>query len=121
MFDHVGLKVKDLGSSKRFYAAALAPLGLSVQYEDKAAVGLGPKGAPALWLMVQSEKGGPAHIALAAKDRAAVKAFHAAAIEAGGKDNGKPGLRTEYHPNYYGAFVTDPDGNNVEAVCHKEQ
>lgn len=120
MFDHVGLRVKDLDSSKRFYTAALAPLGLSVQYEDTAFVGFGPKGAPALWLMSKSEKGG-AHVALAAKDRAAVNAFYAAAIEAGGKDNGKPGLRTEYSPNYYGAFVTDPDGNNVEAVCHKEQ
>ena len=118
MFDHVGVRVKDMVSSKLFYTAALAPLGLSVQYEDKAFTGFGPKGAPGLWLMGQSEKGGPAHVALAAKDRAAVNAFHAAAIGAGGKDNGKPGLRPEYSANYYGAFVIDPDGNNIEAVCH---
>jgi catechol 2,3-dioxygenase-like lactoylglutathione lyase family enzyme len=118
MLDHLGVKVKDLATSKRFYAAALAPLGFTVQYEDKATVGFGPKGAPALWLG-NGEARGPVHIALLAKDRGAVKAFHAAALPAGGKDNGKPGLRPDYHANYYAAFVTDPDGNNVEAVCHK--
>lgn len=120
MLDHVGVKVKDLASSKRFYTAALAPLGFTVQYEDKAAVGFGPKGAPAFWLG-QGEPRGSVHIAFAAKDRAAVNAFHVAAVPAGGKDNGGPGLRPEYHANYYAAFVTDPDGNNVEAVCHKAQ
>jgi len=120
MFDHIQVKVKDLKSSKRFYTAALAPLGLSVQYEGGGAVGFGPKGAPALWLG-EGESRGSVHIAFAAKDRAAVKAFYAAARPAGGKDNGAPGLRPDYHANYYAAFVKDPDGNNVEAVCHKEQ
>jgi catechol 2,3-dioxygenase-like lactoylglutathione lyase family enzyme len=120
MFDHVQLRVKDLNSSKRFYAAALAPLGFTVQYESGGYVGLGPKGAPALWLG-EGESRGSVHIALAAADRDAVKAFYAAAIPAGGKDNGAPGLRPDYHANYYAAFVKDPDGNNVEAVCHKAQ
>jgi catechol 2,3-dioxygenase-like lactoylglutathione lyase family enzyme len=120
MLDHLGVKVKNLESSKRFYTAALAPLKFSVQYEDKSAVGFGPKGAPAFWLG-QGEVRGSAHVAFAANDRASVKAFHAAAIAAGGKDNGAPGLRSEYHANYYAAFVTDPDGNNVEAVCHKAE
>ncbi len=118
MLDHIGVKVKDLAASKRFYAAALAPLGFAVQYEDKSTLGFGPKGAPAFWLH-QGESRGPAHIAFAAQDRAAVNAFHAAAVPAGGKDNGAPGVRPDYHAHYYGAFVVDPDGHNVEAVCHK--
>jgi catechol 2,3-dioxygenase-like lactoylglutathione lyase family enzyme len=118
MWDHVGLKVKNLGASKRFYAAALAPLGYTVQYEDAASVGIGPKGAPALWLSEGQAKSA-AHLAFSAPDRGAVDAFHSAALPAGGKDNGVPGLRPQYHANYFGAFVTDPDGNNVEAVCHK--
>ena len=92
MFDHIQIKVKDLKSSKRFYTAALAPLGFTVQYEGGGAVGFGPKGAPALWLG-EGDSRGSVHIAFAAKDRAAVKAFHAAAVPAGGKDNGAPGLR----------------------------
>jgi catechol 2,3-dioxygenase-like lactoylglutathione lyase family enzyme len=118
MLDHLGIKVKALAPSKRFYTAALAPLGFTVQYEDKAAVGFGPKGAPGLWLGEGSSRGS-AHIALTAKDRAAVNAFHAAALAAGGKDNGKPGLRPDYGEHYYAAFVTDPDGNNVEAVYNR--
>jgi len=120
MFDHIQVKVKDLKSSNRFYAAALAPLGFTVQYENQAVAGFGPKGAAALWLS-EGQSRGVVHIAFAAKDRDAVKAFYAAAIPAGGKDNGKPGLRPDYGANYYAAFVKDPDGNNVEAVCHKEQ
>jgi catechol 2,3-dioxygenase-like lactoylglutathione lyase family enzyme len=120
MFDHIMLKVKDLKASKRFYTAALAPLGFAVEYEGDGMAGFGPKGAPALWL-AQGEPNGPVHVAFVAKERDAVKAFHAAALPAGGKDNGKPGLRPEYHANYYGGFVKDPDGNNIEAVCHKEQ
>lgn len=120
MLDHLGVKVKDLAASKRFYSAALAPLGYTVQYEDKSAIGFGTKAAPALWLG-QGDSRGAVHIALAAKDRATVEAFHKAAVPAGGKDNGKPGIRADYHPNYYAAFVIDPDGNNLEAVCHKEQ
>jgi catechol 2,3-dioxygenase-like lactoylglutathione lyase family enzyme len=120
MFDHIMLKVKDLNSSKRFYTAALAPLGFSVQYEGDGVVGFGPKDAPALWVQ-QGETNGPVHIAFKAKDRAAVKKFYDAALPAGGKDNGKPGLRPQYHANYYGGFVKDPDGNNIEAVSHQEE
>jgi catechol 2,3-dioxygenase-like lactoylglutathione lyase family enzyme len=122
MFDHVLVKVKDLNSSKRFYTAALAPLGFSVQYDADGMLGFGPKDAPALWFAkAKGETNGPVHLAFVAKDRAAVQAFYAAALPAGGKDNGKPGLRPEYHANYYGGFVKDPDGNNIEAVCHKEE
>jgi catechol 2,3-dioxygenase-like lactoylglutathione lyase family enzyme len=120
MFDHVMLKVKDLNASKRFYTAALAPLGFSVQYEDDGVVGFGPKDAPALWLG-KGDSNGPVHLAFAAKDRASVRAFYKAALPAGGKDNGEPGLRPQYHANYYGGFVKDPDGNNIEAVSHKEE
>jgi catechol 2,3-dioxygenase-like lactoylglutathione lyase family enzyme len=120
MFDHFGIKVQDLTQSKRFYTGALAPLGHAVQYEDAATVGIGPKGAPALWLSAGDART-PAHIALSAANRAAVNGFHKAALAAGGKDNGAPGLRPAYHKNYYGAFVLDPDGNNVEAVCHRPE
>jgi len=120
MFDHIQLKVKDLKSSKRFYTSALARLGITLEYEDDAMIGFGPKAAPALWLG-EGESRGPVHIAFAAKDRAAVKAFYAAALPAGGQDNGKPGLRPDYGSNYYGGFVKDPDGNNIEAVCHQEK
>ena len=120
MFDHIMVKVKDLKASKRFYTAALAPLGFSVQYDADGIVVFGPKDAPALCL-AKGETTGPVHIAFTAKDRASVKAFYAAALPAGGKDNGKPGLRPQYAANYYGGFVKDPDGNNIEAVCHKEE
>jgi catechol 2,3-dioxygenase-like lactoylglutathione lyase family enzyme len=120
MFDHIQLKVKDLKSSKRFYTAALAPLGFTMEYEGDGLIGFGLKGAPALWLG-EGESRGPVHIAFAAKDRAAVKAFYAAALPAGGTDNGEPGLRPKYAANYYGGFVKDPDGNNIEAVCHQEE
>ena len=120
MFDHIQLKVKDLKASKRFYTAGLAPLGFTVEYEGDGVTGFGPKGAPAFWL-AEGESRGPVHIAFAAKDRAAVRAFYAAALPAGGKDNGKPGIRPQYHANYYGGFVKDPDGNNIEAVCHQEE
>jgi catechol 2,3-dioxygenase-like lactoylglutathione lyase family enzyme len=120
MFDHIQLKVKDLKASKRFYTAALAPLGFSVQYEDDGVVGFGPKDAPGLWLST-GESHGSVHVAFAAKDRDSVKAFYTAALPAGGKDNGAPGLRPQYHANYYGGFVKDPDGNNIEAVCHQEE
>ena len=120
MFDHILLKVKDLNASKRFYTAALAPLGFTLEYEGDGMIGFGPKGAPALWLN-QGESGGPVHVAFVAENRAAVQAFYAAALPAGGKDNGKPGLRPNYATNYYGGFVKDPDGNNIEAVCHREE
>ena len=120
MFDHIQLKVRALQVSKKFYMAALAPLGFTVEYDDDGLVGFGPKGAPALWLH-EGEPGGPLHIAFVANDRAAVRAFYAAALPAGGRDNGAPGLRPQYHANYYGGFVKDPDGNNIEAVCHQEE
>ena len=120
MYDHIGLKVKDMKASLRFYTAALAPLGLVPGSSGEGYAGFGPKDAPALWLHQFDGKTGPgAHVAFKTKDRAAVDAFHAAGLKAGGKDNGKPGLRPDYGPKYYGAFLIDLDGNNVEAVCNK--
>ena len=116
MIDHLMVKVRDLGRSRAFYAKALAPLGYEVVMEFGDSLGMGADKKPDLWLA--SGKQEPLHLAFAAKDRKSVDAFHAAAIAAGGKDNGKPGLRKEYHPSYYGAFVIDPDGHNVEAVIH---
>lgn len=120
MYDHIGLTVKDMDASVRFYAAVLAPLGYVLCSRDATSAGLGPKDAPALWLY-QSDKAQPAvtHIAFSAGARKAVDRFHAAAIEAGGRDNGPPGVRADYAPTYYAAFVVDPDGNNVEVVCTK--
>jgi catechol 2,3-dioxygenase-like lactoylglutathione lyase family enzyme len=112
MYDHIGLKVKDIDASTRFYEAALAPLGFV-----RDGTGFGPKGAPALWLYEGGTAKSGTHVAFAAKDRAAVDKFHAAGIKAGGKDNGAPGLRADYSPKYSAAFLVDPDGNNVEAVC----
>lgn len=118
MYDHLGLKVKDLGASVRFYAAALAPLGHVVGSSSDAHAGLGPKDAPALWLYASKSPAGPgAHIAFRAASRQAVEKFHAAGLVAGGVDNGLPGLRADYSPTYYAAFLVDPDGNNIEAVC----
>jgi catechol 2,3-dioxygenase-like lactoylglutathione lyase family enzyme len=120
MYDHIGLKVKDLAGSVRFYGAALAPLGYVLCSSDESGAGFGPKGEPALWLT--KGKGvslSGAHVAFRAPDHAAVDKFHAAALKAGGKDNGGPGPRPDYGPKYYAAFVIDPDGNNIEAVCLK--
>jgi len=116
MFDHVGLRVKDLEAAKRLYAAMLAPLGHVPGASGKQYAGFGPQGAPALWLH-RDENGGGAHVALRAESREAVKRFHAAGLKAGAKDNGAPGLRAEYASNYYAAFLLDRDGNNLEAVC----
>jgi catechol 2,3-dioxygenase-like lactoylglutathione lyase family enzyme len=123
MYDHIGLHVKDLAQSVRFYEAALKGLGHVLCSQDASGAGFGPEGAPALWLY--ADKGTKAarssndgvHIAFAAKDRAAVDRFYKDGIKAGGGDNGKPGLRADYSPKYYAAFLVDPDGNNVEAVC----
>ena len=112
MYDHIGLKVKDIDASTRFYEAALAPLGFV-----RDGTGFGPKGAPGLWLYEGGHAKSGTHVAFAAKDRASVDKFHAAGIQSGGKDNGAPGLRADYSPKYYAAFLVDPDGNNVEAVC----
>ena len=117
MYDHIGLKVKDVRASIRFYRAALAPLGHVLCCEDASSAGFGPRGAPVLWLhAADGAAGSGVHVGLRAADRAAVDRFHRGGIEAGGRDNGKPGLRADYGPTYYAAFLLDPDGNNVEAV-----
>lgn len=117
MIDHVGLKASDFETSKRFFAAALAPLGYSLIGEfGGAAAGFGADGKPDFW--ISKGPSAPVHVAIASPDRATVDAFHAAALAAGGRDNGAPGVRPQYHPDYYAAFVYDPDGNNIEAVCH---
>ena len=120
MLDHIGLDVSDYERSKAFYEKALAPLGYKMIMEPVSGVcGFGAD-FPFFWIGKRDR--GPqtgVHVAFRVKDRETVDAFHAAALEAGGTDNGGPGMREIYHPNYYGAFVLDPDGNNVEAVCHK--
>jgi len=116
MIDHVGVKVTDYARSKRFFAQALAPLRYALMMEFGEVAGFGADDKPDFWISAGTPNA--THVAISAPDRATVAAFHAAALAAGGRDNGAPGLRTEYHPNYYGAFVLDPDGNNVEAVCH---
>jgi catechol 2,3-dioxygenase-like lactoylglutathione lyase family enzyme len=115
MYDHIGLKVKDLDAAVSFYRAALEPLDYILASRDEAVAGFGPRGEPALWLY-QGVSGAGTHVAFRAADRRAVDRFHAAGLAAGGRDNGKPGLRTDYSPTYYAAFLLDPDGNNVEAV-----
>ena len=122
MLDHIGIGVGAYEGSKAFYQAALAPLGyaLEMEYEGWAGFGrLGPLGMHELsfWIHQSGPPVAPVHVAFRADDRATVAAFHAAALAAGGRDNGRPGLRTEYHPSYFAAFVLDPDGHN-EAVCH---
>jgi catechol 2,3-dioxygenase-like lactoylglutathione lyase family enzyme len=118
MIDHVTAKVADVEQGKSFYGQALAPLGYSLQAEFPGAAGFGTgQGVPDFWIGSNEERGAT-HIAFSAKDRGAVDAFYEAATAAGGKDNGAPGLRPHYHENYYAAFVHDPDGNNIEAVCH---
>ena len=125
MIDHIGFPVSDYARSKAFYEQALAPLGYTVIMElaettsGSPAVGLGRDGKPDFWIGGEGGLQGIMHIAIAADNRAAVDAFYHAAIAAGGKDNGAPGLRPHYHPSYYGAFVLDPDGHNIEAVCHR--
>lgn len=129
MIDHLTLPVGDYAASKAFYLQALEPLGYGLvmeltreqvpQLPVEVTCGLGVAGKPDLWLRPAADVV-PTHVAFVAESRAAVDAFHAAALAAGGSDNGGPGLRPHYHPNYYGAFVLDPDGYNVEAVCHAE-
>ena len=118
MIDHVTATVGDFDAAKGFYEQALAPLGYSVQMEFPGAAGFGSgEGIPDFWIGVHPERGA-AHVALGAPDRKTVDAFYEAAMAAGGKDNGAPGLRPHYHENYYAAYVHDADGNNIEAVCH---
>ncbi len=118
MFDHIGLHVTDIGASVRFYTALLAPLGHVVNSADDSGAGFGPPDAPALWLYADGKPHEPAvHVAFRAANRQAVDRCYAAGIKAGGRDNGAPGPRPDYSPTYYAAFLLDPDGNNVEAVC----
>lgn len=124
MIDHLGLTASDFNRTKAFYDAALKPLGMSVIMQVSAEltggspyIGYGSD-RPVFWVGANGPVSGPMHLAFGARTRAEVDAFYAAAIAAGGRDNGAPGLRPHYHPNYYGAFVFDPDGVNVEAVCH---
>ena len=126
MIDHLGFPVSDYARAKAFYAQALAPLGYVLVMEvggdvtesHAPAAGFGAGGKPDFWIGGEGGLTKPLHVAILAKDRASVDAFHRAALAAGGTDNGAPGLRPQYHPNYYGAFVLDPDGHNIEAVCH---
>ena len=121
MYDHIGLKVKDVEASVRFYSAALGGLGHVLASQDANGAGFGPEGAPALWLYRDPKAQGGVHIAFRADSQAAVEKFHQGGLKAGGRENGKPGLRADYSPNYYAAFLLDPDGNNVEAVWMKPQ
>ena len=117
MLDHLAIGVRNLAASRAFYEASLAPLGFGVVMERHDRVALGPPARPIFWLVDRAPTAG-VHIAFQAKDRERVDAFHAAALDAGGHNNGHPGLRPEYHPHYYGAFILDLDGNNAEAICH---
>jgi catechol 2,3-dioxygenase-like lactoylglutathione lyase family enzyme len=126
MLDHVGLAVSDIERSRAFYDAALEPLGYGLIYEVGPNVtetggtwlGYGPDDNPVLWLGDNIRPGQGSHVAFQVASRELVDAFHAAALAAGGADNGAPGLRDHYAPNYYAAFALDPDGINLEAVCH---
>jgi catechol 2,3-dioxygenase-like lactoylglutathione lyase family enzyme len=126
MFDHIGISVTDFSRSKDFYKKALTPLSIFLVLEISAAqsgkhahAGFGKDGKPFFWISAGSAPSGPAHIAFGAPLRSDVEAFYRAALAAGARDNGPPGPRPQYHADYFGAFVLDPDGNNIEAVCHK--
>jgi catechol 2,3-dioxygenase-like lactoylglutathione lyase family enzyme len=127
MIDHVGFAISDLDRSSAFYAAALAPLGIAelmrVTPEQTeaggTAIGYGKDNKPFFWIGDNERVGQGTHVAFMADSRAQVDAFHAAALAAGGTDHGAPGIRAHYHPDYYAAFVLDPDGANIEAVCHR--
>lgn len=121
MFDHLGFGVTNLAESKAFFLKALQPLGVAVAMEGPYGVGMGQDNKPSLWLSETKEHPAHLHLAFTAQTRKQVDEFYWAALAAGGKDNGAPGLRPHYHPDYYGAFVTGPDGHNVEAVCHKPE
>ncbi|MCA0244717.1 MAG: VOC family protein [Proteobacteria bacterium] len=126
MIDHTGVTVSNYAKSKAFYVAALAPIGYTLLAEIPAAVtghadvaGFGEAPKPDFWISSGQANQPPIHVAFRVPSRSVVDAFHRAALAAGGRDNGAPGLRPHYHPNYYGAFVLDPDGHNIEAVCHQ--
>ncbi|WP_210324219.1 VOC family protein [Azorhizobium oxalatiphilum] len=127
MINHIEFPVGDAEWSRQFYDAVLAPLGLSLVISidpsrtahGGARHGFGKNGYPSLWIHQENGAKLPIHIAFTADDRATVDAFHAAALASGGTDNGAPGIRERYHENYYAAYVLDPDGNNIEAVCQR--
>jgi catechol 2,3-dioxygenase-like lactoylglutathione lyase family enzyme len=126
MIDHIGVAVSNMERAKAFYLNALRPLGIGVIMEvsaeetgDEAHAGFGADGKAFFWMGTGGKPKGGTHVAFLARTRAEVDAFHRAAMAAGGRDNGAPGVRPHYHANYYGAFVFDPDGNNIEAVCHR--
>lgn len=129
MIDHVGVTVSDFHASKAFYSQALAPLGYTLLHEElspvltggHSAAGFGIPPKPDFWIASGKPQLPPVHVAFRVGSRARVDAFHAAALAAGGRDNGAPGLRPHFHPHYYGAFVLDPDGHNIEAVCHEPE
>ena len=118
LLDHVGFAVADFAASRAFYAAALAPLGIAVLREGEGWAGMGRGQQMGFWFGAFGTPPGRIHLAFAAADRAQVRAFHAAALAAGATDNGPPGIRPQYHPDYYGAFIIDLNGHNIEAVCH---
>jgi catechol 2,3-dioxygenase-like lactoylglutathione lyase family enzyme len=124
MIDHIGFPVSDYARSKAFYEKALAPLGYTLIMEvqqnehDAPAAGFGTGGKPDFWIGGEGGLDRAVHIAIVARDRPVVDAFYQVALAAGGRDNGAPGIRAHYHPDYYAAFVLDPDGHNIEAVCH---
>jgi len=123
ILDHLTLSVADVARSRAFYEPALAPLDITVvkafgeEVPWGPAIAFGKAGQPAFWLFAKEQAQLPMHIAFTASSRALVRAFHQAALAAGAKDNGAPGVREIYHPDYYGAFAIDPDGHNIEAVC----
>jgi len=118
VFDHIGFNVRNFAKSKTFYLQALAPLGIGLLLQDDRSAMIGRQHEGAFWFGAYGTPATPMHIAFAAQSREQVRQFHAAALAAGGKDNGAPGLRPDYHANYYAAFAFDPDGHNLEAVCH---
>jgi len=126
MIDHIGLAVKDMSRARAFYVAALKPLGVGVIMEVTAEqtgaddhAGFGKDNKAFFWIGTGARPKGGTHVAFTARTRAEVDSFYRAALSAGGRDNGAPGPRPHYHKHYYGAFVFDPDGNNIEAVCHR--
>jgi len=119
MFDHVVFGVRDYAASKAFYLEAFAPLGMKVLQEGALGIEMSTDGKVSLCLFQTEEKPAHLHLAFRVEDRKLVAAFHRAALAAGGKDNGAPGLRPQYHAHYYAAFVIDPDGHNIEVVCHE--
>jgi catechol 2,3-dioxygenase-like lactoylglutathione lyase family enzyme len=121
IIDHIGFVVSNYDKSKAFYLECLAPLNIELVMEVEGWAGFGRNQKPEFWFGSHGEAHKPMHIAFSAESREQVKQFYEAALLAGGKDNGAPGIREIYHPNYYGAFVLDPDGHNIEAVCHKAE